>query len=138
MSRKPAKLTRLLVVAAAGAALSGCATSMVDESTFFADPATFAMYDCKQLAAARETYAKRIEELQGLMAKAETGAGGSVVAEIAYRPDYLSNAGAAEIGQRGVASANAARAPSQAADPSFARPSPGMDPAAGRSKSRVY
>jgi len=137
MSRKPAKLTRLLVVAAAGAALSGCATSMVDESTFFADPATFALYDCKQLATARETYEKRVAELQALMAKAETGAGGSVIAEIAYRPDYVSN-------QARLKSVNAAwrrercDSAAQAADPSFARPSPGMDPAAGRSKSRVY
>ena len=110
---------------------------MVDESTFFADPATFALYDCKQLAAARENYVKRIEELQGLMAKAETGAGGAVVAEIAYRPDYLSN-------QARLKSVNAAwqrercESAAQAADPSFARPAPGMDPSPGRSKSRVY
>jgi hypothetical protein len=137
MSCKSAKSMRILLVAAAGAALSGCATSIVDESTFFADPATFALYDCKQLAAARETYTKRVEELQALMVKAETGAGGPVIAEIAYRPDYLSN-------QARLKSANAAwqrercDSAAQAADPSFARPSPGMDPAAGRSKSRVY
>jgi hypothetical protein len=117
--------------------LAGCASTVVDESTFFVDPARFAMYDCKQLAPVRLAYAKRVEELQGLMAKAETGAAGSVVAEIAYRPDYLSQ-------QALLKSANAAwernrcdSAP-QAADPAFARPSPGMEPAAGRSKSRVY
>src|SRR5262245_47542032 len=93
MSGKLTKLTRFFALATtAGALLSGCAStgSVVDESTFFADPASFAMYDCKQLAPLRDGYAKRIAELQGLMAKAETGAGGSVVAEIAYRPDYVS------------------------------------------------
>jgi hypothetical protein len=137
MSRKASKLTRILVVAAAGAALSGCATSMVDESTFFVDPATFALYDCKQLAAQREAYVKRIEELQGLMTKAETGTGGSIVAEIAYRPDYVTN-------QARLKSVNAAwqrercESAARAADPSLSRPSPGMDPSPGRSKSRVY
>jgi hypothetical protein len=137
MPAKPAKSSHLLLAAVAAAALSGCATSAVDESTFFADPAAFALYDCKQLASVRETYSKRIEDLQGLMTKADTGAGGSVVAEIAYRPDYLST-------QARLKSANAAwrreRCDSavQAADPSFQRPAPGMDPSAGRSKSRVY
>ena len=115
---------RCFSVFAIGVMLSGCASGTVDESTFFADPATFALYDCKQLETARASHAKRVEELQGLMAKAETGAGGSIVSEIAYRPDYLS-------AQAQLKSANAAwernrcsSAP-QSADPSLARPSPG-------------
>lgn len=140
MSGKPANVTNSIAIVfatMASLALSACATATVDESTFFADPATFAMYDCKQLGDARAGYAKRIEELQGLMAKAETGAGGSIIAEVAYRPDYLS-------AQARLKSANAAwernrcSSAAQAADPAFARPSPGMEPAAGRSKSRVY
>ena len=137
MSRKPLNLTRLLAAGVVGTALSGCASSGLDESSMFVDPAAFAMYDCKQLASVRESYAKRVEELQALMAKAETGTGGSIVAEIAYRPDYLS-------AQARLKSANAAwlrercQSAVQAADPSLARPPPGMDPAAGRSKSRVY
>jgi hypothetical protein len=138
MSGKVAKPAGFLFVAAAAVALNGCATGgAIDESTFFADPATYALYDCKQLASARESYAKRIEELQGLMAKAETGAGGAIVAEFAYRPDYLS-------AQARLKSANAAwqrercDSAAQAADPSLGRPSPGADPTAGRSRSRVY
>lgn len=117
--------------------LAGCATSAVDEATFFADPSRYALYDCKQLAVARSSYSTRIEELRGLMMKAETGAAGSVVAEMAYRPDYVSAQGQ-------LKSANAAwernrcDSAAQAADPSLARPSPGMEPTAGRSKSRVY
>lgn len=117
--------------------LAGCATGVVDEATFFADPSRYALYDCKQLAAARRDYATRIEELRGLMVKAETGAAGSVVAEMAYRPDYVS-----AQGQLKAANAawerNRCESAAQAADPSLARPSPGMEPTAGRSKSRVY
>lgn len=138
MSGKPTKFTRSFVVAiAAGSVLSGCASAVVDESTFFADPAKYALYDCKQLDTVRASQAKRIEELKGLMAKAETGPAGSVVSEVAYRPDYLSAQGQ-------LKSANAAWernrcvSAAQSTDPSFARPSPGVAPTAGRSKSRVY
>jgi hypothetical protein len=137
MSRKLTKLTRFFALAVtASVLLSGCAGtgSVVDESTFFADPAAFAMYDCKQLATAREGLVKRVEELRGLMNKAETGAGGSVVAEIAYRPDYLSN-------QARLKSANAAWERNRCenvTDPALARPKPGGEPMAGRSKGRVY
>jgi hypothetical protein len=61
----------------------------MDESTFFGDPAAYDRYDCKQLAAARAAQFARVDELQRLMARAETGVGGSVVAELAYRPDCV-------------------------------------------------
>ena len=50
-------------------------------STAFADPAKYQLYDCKQLEAERKNLANRSAELQGLMAKAETGVAGPVVAE---------------------------------------------------------
>ena len=134
MFGKLTKLTRFFALAATAGALSGCASAGLDESTFFADPATFAMYDCKQLAVARDGYIKRVEELQGLMTKAETGAGGSVVAEIAYRPDYLQS-------QARLKSANAAWERNRCetvTDPALGRPKPGTVPPAGRSKGRVY
>lgn len=135
MSGKRTHLARLFALAASAAAiLSGCASAVVDESTFFSDPATFAMYDCKQLATARSAYAARVEELKGLMMKAETGAGGAVVAEIAYRPDFLS-------AQARLKSANAAWQRNRCenvTDPALARPQAGATPAAGRSNSRVY
>ena len=55
----------------------------------FADPAKYELYDCKQLETERKALGNRAAELQGLMAKAETGVAGSVVAEIAYRNDYV-------------------------------------------------
>ena len=72
-----------------GIALSGCGGMSDSVSTAFADPAKYELYDCKQLEAERKGLAARSAELQGLMAKAETGVGGSVVAELAYRNDYV-------------------------------------------------
>jgi hypothetical protein len=71
--------------------LAGCA-DMGDSfvSGAFVDPAKYDFYDCKQLEAERKALATRGAELQGLMAKADTGVAGPVVAELAYRNDYIS------------------------------------------------
>jgi hypothetical protein len=116
------------------AALSGCATAVVDERTIFSDPATFALYDCSQLAEAHNAGRKRIEELEALMAKAKTGAAGSVVSEVAYRPDYT-------VAQARLKEANAAWDRNQCnepAKPPLGRPSVGMQPSAEKSLSRAY
>jgi hypothetical protein len=72
-----------------GPALSGCAGMSDSMSTAFADPAKYDLYDCKQLENERKALANRSAELQGLMAKAETGVGGSVVGELAYRNEII-------------------------------------------------
>ncbi|MBV8923039.1 MAG: hypothetical protein JOZ76_34140 [Bradyrhizobium sp.] len=69
--------------------LGGCAEMNDTMTTAFADPAKFELYDCKQLEAARKSLAERAAELQGLMAKADSGFAGPVVAEMAYRNDYV-------------------------------------------------
>jgi hypothetical protein len=79
-----------LSMLALGAALSGCADMSDGMTTAFADPAKYELYDCKQLESERKALANRAAELQGLMAKAETGVAGPVVAELAYRNDYIS------------------------------------------------
>src|SRR6478735_2858439 len=79
-----------LSMLALGAALSGCADMSDGMTTAFADPAKYDLYDCKQLESERKALANRAAELQGLMAKAETGVAGPVVAELAYRNDYIS------------------------------------------------
>ena len=78
--------------------LPGCA-QMSDSSMSlaFADPAKYNLYDCKQLEPERKRLAARTAELQGLMAKAETGVGGAVVAEVAYRNDYIAARGQAKL-----------------------------------------
>jgi len=74
---------------ALGLALSGCADMSEGMTAAFADPAQYDLYDCKQLETARKDLAVRLAQLQGLMAKAETGTGGAVVSELAYRNDYV-------------------------------------------------
>jgi hypothetical protein len=82
-----------------GSLLTGCAGMSDSVSTAFADPAKYDLYDCKQLEVERKSLAARSAELQGLMAKAETGAGGAVVAELAYRNDYIAIRGQAQFAE---------------------------------------
>jgi hypothetical protein len=86
-----------LAVLALGLGLSGCADMSDNVSTAFADPAKYDLYECKQLEPERKTLAARAAELQGLMAKAQTGVAGPVVAEIAYRNDYIAVRGQAKL-----------------------------------------
>ncbi len=92
-----------LVAAAAvllvAAGLGGCAGMSDGMSTAFADPAKYELYECKQLENERKSLAARTAELQGLMAKAETGAGGAVVAELAYRNEYIAVRGQATFAE---------------------------------------
>ena len=78
-------------------ALPGCADMSDSVSLAFADPAKYDLYDCKQLEPERKRLAARSAELQGLMAKAETGVGGAVVAEVAYRNEYIAVRGQTKL-----------------------------------------
>jgi len=87
------RMRRVLCVALFGAmtmSLGACATG--GESPFgssvFVDPAKYDLYNCQQLATARKATNDRVVELEGLMAKAETGAGGALVSGLAYQTDY--------------------------------------------------
>ena len=82
-----------------GLGLGGCADMGDTLSTAFADPAKYELYDCKQLEAERKRLATRSAELQGLMAKADTGLAGPVVAELAYRNEYVSVRGQASFAE---------------------------------------
>ncbi len=80
-----------------GAGLAGCADMSDSMTSAFADPAKYDLYDCKQLEGERKALATRLAELQGLMAKADTGVAGPVVAELAYRNDYIAVRGQARL-----------------------------------------
>jgi len=86
-----------LLALLAAAALSGCASMSETVAPAFADPARYELYDCKQLEGERKALAKRTDDLQKLMEKAETGAGGAVVSELAYRNDYIAVRGQAQL-----------------------------------------
>jgi hypothetical protein len=86
-----------LALVALGAGLSGCAGMSDTIAPAFADPAKYELYNCSQLEAERKTLATKTAELQGLMTKAETGVAGSVVAEVAYRNDYIAVRGQSKL-----------------------------------------
>ena len=88
-----------LALVALGAGLSGCAGMSDTISPAFADPAKYDLYDCKQLEPERKSLAARTAEVQGLMTKAETGVAGSVVAEMAYRNDYIALRGQSKLAE---------------------------------------
>ncbi len=88
-----------LALLALGAGLSGCAEMSDSMTSAFADPAKYDLYECKQLEPERKTLANRLAELQGLMAKAETGVAGPVVAELAYRNEYIAVRGQSKLAE---------------------------------------
>ncbi len=95
-SPRAAAVLALLVL---GAGLAGCAEISDKVSPAFADPAKYDYYDCKLLEAERKALATRETELKGLMAKADTGAAGPLVAELAYRNDYIAMRGQSRLAE---------------------------------------
>ena len=93
LSPRAVAFVALLVL---GFPLGGCAGMGEGMTSAFADPAKYDLYDCKQLEPERKNLANRAAELQGLMAKARTGVAGSVVAELAYRNEYIAVRGQAK------------------------------------------
>jgi hypothetical protein len=98
--RPTARALAPMALLALGFALSGCADMSDSMTSAFADPAKFDLYECKQLEPERKNLANRAAELQGLMAKAETGVGGAVVAELAYRNDYIAVRGQQRLAEQ--------------------------------------
>jgi hypothetical protein len=142
-SRGAAVAALLVLGAGLCAGLGGCA-NVGDSfaSAAFVDPAKYEQYDCKQLEVERKNLAVRTAELQGLIAKAETGTGGSVVGELAYRNDYISARASSKLAEetwqrnKCVASLPATATPAPA--PSPAAPARGKGHGSARSGSAVY
>jgi hypothetical protein len=99
-ARLPPSRARAAAALAFALALPGCADMSDSMSLAFADPAKYDLYDCKQLEPERKKLAEKTAELQGLMAKAETGVGGTVVAEVAYRNEYIATRGQAKLAEQ--------------------------------------
>jgi hypothetical protein len=131
--------TLAVLVGLIGMGLGGCADMSDSMTVAFADPAKYDLYECKQLEGERTRLALRSAELQGLMAKADTGVAGPVVAELAYRNDYVAVRGqtrlADEAWRRNKCVATAA-APAAPAVPST--PPENAKGARSRSGSAVY
>jgi hypothetical protein len=139
----------VMALLALGVGLSGCAGDIsyslsLDNATLaFVDPARYDFYDCKQLQIERNTIATHIEEIKKLMDKADTGFAGPVVAEIAYRNDYISYVGQKKLADQTWKRNNCHEVP---LDPPGATPAAGVAPPAkgkrdhgpSRSGSAVY
>lgn len=107
----------LLALLAAAAALSGCASMSETVAPAFADPAKYELYDCKQLEGERKALAKRTDDLRRLMEKAETGVGGALVSELAYRNDYVAVRGQAQLAEDAWRRNKCRETPPEAAPP---------------------
>jgi hypothetical protein len=124
----PQPLPRALVLGAwvmFAAGLSGCADiSDSSLSTAFADPAKYELFDCKQLEAERKNLANRSAELKGLISKAQAGVAGPVVAEIAYRNEYIAVRGQARNADEAWQRSNCHETPPAAKPAVSAGPAP--------------
>jgi hypothetical protein len=89
-SRPRLRAAAVMALLVSSIGLAGCA-GLGDgvASGAFVAPAKYDLYNCTQLQTERTALAIRAAELQGLMAKADTGAAGPVVAEFAYRNDFI-------------------------------------------------
>jgi hypothetical protein len=95
-SRPSPRAVAAVALVTLGSALGGCADMSEGMTSAFADPAKYDLYECKQLEVERKNLASRGAELQGLIAKAQTGVAGPVVAELAYRNEYIAVRGQAK------------------------------------------
>ena len=95
-SQPSPRVVAVVALLAFGFPLGGCADMSEGMTSAFADPAKYDLYDCKQLEVERKNLANRAAELQGLIAKAQTGVAGPVVAELAYRNEYIAVRGQAK------------------------------------------
>ena len=77
-------------VLVAAAALSACSTTADFSMTPLVNPGKYQFHSCDQIAVAAKGQAARRDELQGLINRAEQGAGGVVVGALAYRTDLAS------------------------------------------------
>jgi len=111
-------------LAVLGLGLGGCADMSDNVSTAFADPAKYDLYECKQLEPERKSLAARAAELQGLMAKAQTGVAGPVVAELAYRNDYIAVRGQAKLAEEAWQRSKCVATPEKPAQPAAASTPP--------------
>jgi hypothetical protein len=85
----PLRAAAVMALLVPGLGLAGCAGMSDGLTSAFADPAKYEFFNCTQLEGERKNLANRAAELQGLMAKADTGVAGPVVAELAYRNEYI-------------------------------------------------
>jgi hypothetical protein len=113
-------MLRLAALGALAIGLGACASgggSSPFGSSVFVDPSKYDLYNCQQLHTARKVTNDRVVELEGLMAKAESGAGGALVSGLAYQTDYRSQRAQRDAIDEKLASNNCGAEPPPPADP---------------------
>jgi len=100
-SETPLRAVVAFVLLVGGFGLAGCADMSDSMTSAFADPAKYEFFTCKQLEDERKNLASRAAELQGLMAKADTGFAGPVVADLDYRKEYIAVRGQTRLADEG-------------------------------------
>jgi hypothetical protein len=118
ITRRLRQTCALFALLASGFALSGCGSVGDTISPAFADPGKYQLWDCKRHEGERKNLANRTEELQKLMDKAKTGVGGSVVAEMAYRDEYVAVRGQAHFADEAWNSGKCSESAPEGATPS--------------------
>ena len=136
ISRSLPRAVAALALLGLGITLNGCADMSDGLTSAFADPAKYDLYDCKQLEAERKSLATRSAELQGLMAKAETGVAGSVVAELAYRNDYIAVRGQTKLAEEAWQRNKCHASPPAAASAAGASAAPSVNTKRAKSPTR--
>jgi hypothetical protein len=126
-SRPSPRAAAVVALLALGFPLGGCADMSEGMTSAFADPAKYDLYECKQLEIERKNLANRAAELQGLIAKAQTGVAGPVVAELAYRNEYIAVRGQAKNAEEAWRSNKCHETPPAAAKPATASVPPTND-----------
>jgi hypothetical protein len=126
-----------LALFALGAGLSGCAQMSDSVSSAFTDPAKYDLYDCKQLETERKGIAVRMADLERLMAKAETGVAGPVVAELAYRNDHIALRGQSNLAEEAWRKNRCRESPPESKPEAATTPPPPPVAKGGRSPSRA-
>jgi hypothetical protein len=129
-SRLSLRVVAAMTLLTLGAGLGGCADVGDSMLSAFADPAKYELFDCKQLEPERKNLANRSAELKGLMAKAETVTGGTVVAELAYRNEYLAVRGQAKFAEEAWQRGKCHETPPAATPPAAPAAPPAKDKSA--------
>lgn len=81
---------RLVACIVLAGAASGCAgLGEATTNSLFVAPGRFDVLTCRDLVNQERAASQRVQELEGLMRRAEAGSGGAIISTMAYRSDYL-------------------------------------------------
>jgi hypothetical protein len=98
MSKVNIRVLRTAIIAMSGAALAaailaGCTMSDDSLSSFLVAPGKYVLFTCEDIARTAKGIQARQKELEQLMAKAGTDAGGRLISDVTYGTEYATTRG---------------------------------------------